>query len=1847
MKSLKIIALILFLCVVSVSLPDVVYAGQQDIQLLTGNDIAGEGNPAGGADEPRSGTTDNTDEDETPVGIGEAEASDDTGEDDFGEDEESENLNVLMEQENHSDNNESDSTEEMEEVITVTEPGDGSAENPFIITTAEEFDNICDDLTASYKLVADIDFEGETLAPIGTSSASFTGTLDGGGHVISNYKISAASSYTGLFGYAREATIKDIVIENAEVKHGSSYSYIGGLAGYLYRCTIENVSLSGIAVSGGQYAGGLAGYMNEGSISGCSVNGTVSSGGSARSGGLIGYLYLGNVLQCFAEADVSGGTETGGLIGFVQGTLLIRPSLTQCYASGDVTGISCVGGLVGKAECTVVSDAFAIGSVRSTSNHSYTAGLVGYAKTVLITNGYAAGPISTGGSGLAYITSATVTGSYFDVFVAGVNKTDSNNVGKMTPALMYQDFFAGWNFESIWNISEGETYPYLKNLSEPDWGERESEPSIVGAGTEEHPYLIEEKEQLQYIGYELSAVYQLISDINLEGGAWVPIGTSAAPFTGIFDGGGHVISDYKINTASNYAGLFGYAKAATLKNIQIENAEVNHGLSYSYIGGLAGYLDGCATENIGLSAVTVTGGQYTGGLAGYMKEGSMSGCSVLGTVSSGGKARAGGLIGYLESGTAIQCFAAADINGGTESGGMIGYIKGTSSKRANLTECYVSGAVTGTSYVGGLAGRADYTDISNSFTIGSVTSTSNHSYTAGLIGYTANVAVTNSYSAGPVTAGGSGLVYVYSATTVSASYFDILTTTIIKSDSYNAGKLTPPLMMQEFFVGWDFEETWDISEGETYPYLRSLGEPDWNERSSVPLITGAGTVENPYLIEELEQFSYIGYELSAAYKLASDIDLAGGTWIPVGTLAAPFTGSFDGGGHRISDFVINAASSYNGLFGYAKTATLKNLEIDNAEIKQSSSYSYIGGLAGYLEGCTTSNISLSGITVSGGMYTGGLAGYMIEGSMSGCSVRGRVSSGGKARVGGLIAHLTSGAVTQCFAEADVSGSTEAGGLIGYVQGTASKRSNIKECYASGAVTGTAYIGGLTGGANYTDISDSFAIGSVTSTSNHSSAAGLIGSATNVAITNGYAAGSVSTGGNGLVTVSSSTTVAGAYFDILATGIMKTDSGNVGKMTSALMLQDFFADWDFGNIWDMVEGESYPYLQSLGVPDWGERDLAPPITGAGTVENPYLIEAKEQFIYVGYELSAAYQLVSDIYLAGGTWVPIGTAAAPFTGIFDGGGHVISDFKINAASYYVGFFGYANAATIKNMIIENADIKQSSSYSNIGGLAGGLSGCTTENISLSNITVSGGQNTGGIVGGMSGGSMSGCSFNGSVSSISSARAGGLIAHLASGTVTQCFAEADVSGGTETGGLIGFIQGSVSQRIHLTECYASGDVTGTTYVGGLAGRADYADIQDIYAIGNVLSTTNNIYTAGLVGCSNYITVTNGYAAGTVSAAGVGLVRVYVSATSTITNAYFDSDLSGKTAAGQSKTTEQLLTQDTYVGWDWENIWEFHDDAYPTLKNIVNPDLRRAFALTFRDLTYDSVVIEWTDISGADGYELTYAEMSVDMSETSDETSISEYVNLSEAFVDSLRPDTAYEFKVRILIDGKEGMWSEPLSIRTEKLVFKMDGLHSTQKGNGSITLEWNKATGADSYVVTYNGRMLRTDTNTCVLTGIEKDTPYVIRVMAEMTGGFKMTSSPIIEKIYDLNPQTDYAREFINQCDGQTWFIDEIENLLNLKGQSVNTLRSRDDLSTIYALGLADRNISGEIPAAIGELKNLRYLYLANNNLSGELPAELYTLAHLSEMDLTGNSFEEQKHEEPEPSEESEVTEESTHS
>ncbi len=163
---------------------------------------------------------------------------------------------------------------------------------------------------------------------------------------------------------------------------------------------------------------------------------------------------------------------------------------------------------------------------------------------------------------------------------------------------------------------------------------------MTGSGTEANPYIIHDVIDLQAMENDLTAYYELGSDIDASatsgwngGLGFDPIGDHWAygdPFIGYFDGKGYKIIDLFINRpATNYVGLFGGTDGGMpeplpggeIQNVTLENCNITGGFR---VGGLAGILFAHVT-NCHTSG-SIKGSRGLGGLAGYFGIGETTTC---------------------------------------------------------------------------------------------------------------------------------------------------------------------------------------------------------------------------------------------------------------------------------------------------------------------------------------------------------------------------------------------------------------------------------------------------------------------------------------------------------------------------------------------------------------------------------------------------------------------------------------------------------------------------------------------------------------------------------------------------------------------------------------------------------------------------------------------------------------------------------------------------------------------------------------------------------------------------------------------------------------------------------------------------------------------------------------------------------------------------------------------------------------------------------------------------------------------------------------------------------------------
>jgi hypothetical protein len=1322
----------------------------------------------------------------------------------------------------------------------------------------------------------------EGLIPIGTAAAPFAGEFDGGGHVIRRLTLNRPhAEAVGLFGWvARGGAVRHLGMEGGSVTGGSA---AGILVGRNTGGTVEQCYVTG-AVTGAGSVGGLVGYNEAGTVGQCCATGAVTGDWSV--GGLVGWNAAGRIAQCYATSVVIGSGFVGGLVGYNE-----EGTVEQCYWDRETSGWPTSASGEGRTTAVMCQQSTYAGwdfanAWGIVEEHSYPYLQWAPPPFSLVVLASGPGSVSVGPDQTAYAAGAVVTldaaanaGSEFvrwlgPVASSLVAETTVTVAGHLTVVALFRSATGISSVQELERIGRDAGY----GLNGRYWLTQD----LVAAETATWNAHGTDESMLEGFG---------------------PIGTEAAPFTGEFDGRGHVVRGLTINRPqANAVGLFGWVGS------------------------------GGVVRNLGLDGGSVTGGSAVGSLVGWSADGTITQCYAVGSVT--GAAYVGGLVGRNVGGAVTQCYAAGVVIGADSIGGLVGSSYGT------VTQCYAAGVVTGQQRVGGLVGlNLNHDEVRQCYATGAVTGAD---YVGGLVGANYGTAQ-QCYATGAVTgqqrvgglAGGNG-------GTVTQCYWDTGTSGSTTSAG-GIGKSTAWMRQQSTYAQWDFANVWGLVAGQSYPYLlwspppfnltviaRGPGsvsvDPDQESylagtvvalqavadagcgfvrwlgpvaspmatRTTVTLpgqMTVVGLFRSARGISTIQELQRIGedpdYPLDGWYRLIQDVDAAGtATWNdpgtddrvlegfrPIGTEVVPFTGTFDGQGHVIRGLMVQRVdASHGGLFGN------------------------IGS------GGVVRDLILEGGSVTGRDRVGGLVG-VNGGTVQRCSATGAVA--GESEGGALVGCNDGGMVAQCYGAGEVTCvDYYAGGLVGSNYGT------VMQCYAAGIVTGLGCVGGLVG-HNGAAVEHCYASGMVTGTGG--SVGGLLGDNEGGTVQQCYATGAVTGGADyvgGLVGVSYGETVQ-CYWDTETSG-WTTSAGGEGMTTAQMRQQATYEDWDFTSTWGIVEGLSYPYLEwspppfilavvvrgpgsvfvdpdraaypagtavvlhavaSVGgefvrwsgpVASPNALDTTVTVAGNLTVEGLFRsargISSIQELQMIGrdpdYTLDGHYWLTRDVDAAEtaawgdfGTddsvqdgFGPIGTERAPFTGELDGRSHVILRLTVNRPETGgVGLFGWVGSSGAVRRL----------------GLVGG--------------SVTGESEVGGLVG------------------------------VNDGTIEQCYATGAVTGGSDVGGLVGGNGGTVGQ------CYATGAVTGDHFVGGLVG-------------GN---------------------------------------------SGTVEQCYWDTGTSGwaNSSGGDGRTTAQMRQQSTFADWDFATVWGIapsSNNGYPHLRQaavLTLSDLMQTYDGSARSATVTTV--------------------------------------------------------------------------------------------------------------------------------------------------------------------------------------------------------------------------------------------------------------------------------------------------
>jgi len=215
--------------------------------------------------------------------------------------------------------------------------------------------------------------------------------------------------------------------------------------------------------------------------------------------------------------------------------------------------------------------------------------------------------------------------------------------------------------------------------------------------------------------------YALGNDIDMSGKTWTMIGGPFSPFRGTLDGKNFVIKNLKISSAGSfYVGLFSAVGGAIIKNLGLTGVDITGG---AFTGALAGLVSGSDITSVWVEGGTVKVSGLSPGQAVGMVIGQVSGLShiqrsyAIGTVS-GTTSSIGGFVGELQGncdgpsfpdkGMLAEIYTDVTVSpdtsgsGNVLAGGLVGYVRG-----GWITDISTVGNVTGRNYAGGVIGWID------------------------------------------------------------------------------------------------------------------------------------------------------------------------------------------------------------------------------------------------------------------------------------------------------------------------------------------------------------------------------------------------------------------------------------------------------------------------------------------------------------------------------------------------------------------------------------------------------------------------------------------------------------------------------------------------------------------------------------------------------------------------------------------------------------------------------------------------------------------------------------------------------------------------------------------------------------------------------------------------------------------------------------------------------------------------------------------------------------------------------------------------------------------------------------
>ena len=285
--------------------------------------------------------------------------------------------------------------------------GTGTEADPYLISSAAELKRMSDLFNGTskdyrekfFKLTADIDYGNCEWEPIGHKDGySLKGGFDGAGHVIRNIKITKPYAEVGFFGYIYGAEVKDLGIENINIKFKTSgTNNVGAFIGYNQAGTITNCYVKNATIhqtdtktkeaSFGAFVGMV---RSTAQIENCYIyDAKIASSYQTAMGGFVGSLYDTTAVKinnCFAaEVTPIENPAQNSVYGFGSKNGKSGFTVTNCYST-----LASAEGTYSDSYTTVYAESNSLGNAGASKADitTYFNTLDGFAVTSDVNGGY-------------------------------------------------------------------------------------------------------------------------------------------------------------------------------------------------------------------------------------------------------------------------------------------------------------------------------------------------------------------------------------------------------------------------------------------------------------------------------------------------------------------------------------------------------------------------------------------------------------------------------------------------------------------------------------------------------------------------------------------------------------------------------------------------------------------------------------------------------------------------------------------------------------------------------------------------------------------------------------------------------------------------------------------------------------------------------------------------------------------------------------------------------------------------------------------------------------------------------------------------------------------------------------------------------------------------------------------------------------------------------------------------------------------------------------------------------------------------------------------------------------------